>query len=211
MLTSAITMAVALLVFGVGMLFLLRPDGVSAARAMRQATRDFLTNGAAISFAFALLIGAAVGAVAAYLAERPAFRMTYPRLVALNLLLAFALLGVASWLWPPRGERVDHWADRVKIVVANKGPDVMYDFKVRFAGNERRFRDGFAPGIAVEGALWPAPASIGRPASVVIEYEDEDGNPVRLEGAERFEVFPAGEIRLEIGNRKILSEKITRR
>lgn len=124
------------------------------------------------------------------------------------------LLGACSDQSPDRERkdakgRKEEPVDQVKLAVVNKGPETLYEVKVFLGFDVYDFR-GISPHITASRKFTPRPDQLGQRVTVLIEYENEEGDVTRLQGVKPFEMFPKGEVRVEIGSGKLLAETITR-
>lgn len=126
------------------------------------------------------------------------------------LLVAAMAVCAACAFHPTDRERSEETVAHVKVAVANKGSESLYEVKVRLGAEEFPLGN-FAPGIIASRKFFPRPEQLGKTVTVVVEYEDEEERVIRLEGDKAIEVFANGEIRLEIGDGKLLAERISKK
>src|SRR5713226_3378300 len=97
--------------------------------------------------------------------------------------------------------------DHIKVVIVNSGPSELTDVKVTIASQEFEL-GSFGPGVGAACKFLPRQDQIGKSATVVVEFEDENEEVIRLENQKEFKIASKGTIRLDIGENKILSEQI---
>ena len=130
---------------------------------------------------------------------RSSFRVCLPAVAA--FLCAACSKPATTRLPQPRGP------DYVEIVVVNKGPGGVNDLDVHLAGQDIEL-EGVGPGVFVACRFSPRPDQIGQTTTVVLEYEDDDGGPIRLE-SKAFKIPPVGRVRLDIGGNKLVAEEVS--
>src|SRR3954453_13404671 len=80
---------------------------------------------------------------------------------------------------PSGVDRNDNTADHVKVTVANKGSETLYEVRVRI-GDEEFKLGSFAPGIVASRKFIPTANQLGKTVIVAVEYEHEDEEVVHL-------------------------------
>jgi hypothetical protein len=100
-------------------------------------------------------------------------------------------------------------SNKIRITVVNKGPEVLYQVKVTIADNECKL-GSFAPGLYATKPISPTVNSIGKSFPTRVEFEDEAGDSLILDSHNEVQVSPGSEIRIEIGQRRILDVKTIR-
>jgi hypothetical protein len=131
-------------------------------------------------------------------------------MLPLTLIAATTFLCAGCSTHPSVSGPDDGTADHLKVVVVNKGPEAVYEVKVYLGELELPF-GSFDPDIIASRKVYPTPQQIGKKVTVIVEYENEDEEVVHLRGTQSFQVFSKGEVRLEIGNGKLLTERISPR
>jgi hypothetical protein len=96
--------------------------------------------------------------------------------------------------------------DYVEIVVANKGPSNVNDLRVRIAGQDFGL-GGFGPGVYAACRFSPRTEQVGQTATVVLQYEDDNGARVCLE-SKGFKIPPRGTVRLDVGGSKLVAQEV---
>jgi hypothetical protein len=98
--------------------------------------------------------------------------------------------------------------DGVRVTVGNQGPDDLYEVRVHIGEHECKLGE-VARTIKASRQVASAQLPLEKTVTVLVEYEDEAGQSHLLRGTQPFEVFPRGEIRVEVGQGKILSEQMS--